>query len=130
MIRGDQMLPQIIAADSTFRLTLADFRKGWNGEQPVLVELGQIARHLIGQIDRGETERFPAIFSVVEQWIEKGDPYVVNAAIVGLLETIQNICSHGPDPADRFLPWLGPKSLLAWQDLNSFWHGQPHAPRK
>lgn len=122
------MLPLVVEADPDFQVTLSDFRKRANGAQPTYVELGALARHLLGQLDQGETDRFPAVFGVVEQWIDKGDPYVVNAAVVGLLETIQNICSHGPDSADRFLPWLGPKSRAAWEDLNSFWHGHPHSP--
>lgn len=126
------MLPRVVEADPSFEQTWRDFQHHWRKETqlPLYLVLGDLADHLIRQLDRGETERFPAIFGVVEQWIEKGDPYVVNAAIVGLLETIQNICSHGPDSADRFLPWLGPKSLAGWEDLNSFWHGHPQTPRK
>lgn len=130
MIARDEMLPLVVAADLTFAPAWQRFLDEWGKETelPLYLALGDLADHLILQLDRGDTDRFPAVFDVVERWIVDGDAYVVNAAVVGLLETIQNICSHGTKSADRFLPWLEPKSKAAWEDLNSFWHGHPHSP--
>ena len=124
------MVQQAVESDPSFRPAWEAFLEEWQGERelPLYLALADLARHLVDQLDCGETDRFPAVLGVAEQWIARGDDYVVNAAIVGLLEGIQNICSHGPKSADRFLPWLGPKSVAAWEDLNSFWHGHPNSP--
>jgi hypothetical protein len=45
-----------------------------------------------------------------------------NLAVVGFLEDLQNGNLHpeGSRPQD-FRPYLGPKSLEAWEGLNGFW---------
>jgi len=43
---------------------------------------------------------------------------VQNLIWVGLLEDIQNIASHRSFTPDVFRAWLGPQSLIAWDDVN------------
>jgi hypothetical protein len=81
------------------------------------IVMGDLARHIIEQLRNDETSEFPAVFSVVESWIENGEDYVANAAIVGLLEGLQNV---GSDDAERLFGWLGPCAKKAWCDLDEF----------
>jgi len=43
---------------------------------------------------------------------------VQNLIWVGLLEDIQNIASHRSFTPDVFRAWLGPQSLIAWDEVN------------
>jgi hypothetical protein len=88
---------------------------------PLYLALSKLARHLIGMLAAGETQSFPAIFAVVERWHMEGDPYVKNAATVGLLEDIQNSGLHETTMPEQFRPWLGAVSTKWWDKLYDFW---------
>jgi hypothetical protein len=90
---------------------------------PLYLALAEFARHLIGMLERSETATFPAIFLAVERLQVEGEHYVREAAIVGLLEDLQNLNlhEHGTEP-EQFRPFLGPESAVAWDELYRFWH--------
>ena len=43
-----------------------------------------------------------------------------NLITVGLLEDIQNVSSHRDFGAAPFLRWLGPRSLVVWNEINAY----------
>ena len=88
---------------------------------PLYTILGDFARHLIGLLERGETERFPLIFIEVERLLHVGDDYTQGAVVVGLLEDLQNHNLYETGNPEQFRPYLGPKSAQAWDELNQFW---------
>jgi hypothetical protein len=93
------------------------------GRDCLNLALGDLAHHLVEQLDAGKTNRFEAVFDVVERWHCEGDHYVKEAATIGLLEGIQNNSEHwGIDPS-RFECWLKPESKRWWDKLNRFWNG-------
>ena len=94
---------------------------GGDGSLPLYLALADLARHLVQKLETGDTQAFAAVFAVVEQWIECGDPYVSEAAIVGLLEDLQNgNFRTRTQPAD-FEAWLGPRSRRWWAEVGDFW---------
>jgi hypothetical protein len=61
---------------------------------------------------------------VIERLHVEGDPYVREAATIGLLEGIQNVWgNNGVDP-ELFFPFLLPESVRWWKSLNKFWNGE------
>jgi hypothetical protein len=83
--------------------------------------LADLAHHLIGQLEAGATNRFEAVFDVVERWHVEGDDYVREAATVGLLEDLQNASLHTATSPDDFVPWLRPETRRWWQKVDAFW---------
>ena len=124
------MLPLLLDAcpsfDEPWRACLEEW--GDRCDLPVYIALSELARHLIGMLDRGETEAFSRVFDVVERWHVEGDAYVRCAATVGLLEDLQNGNLHTARTApEQFLPYLGPESRKWWHRVERFWSGDPSA---
>jgi len=60
--------------------------------------LSDFAKHLSGLLTEGNDQVLTRVFNVVERFIVEGDAYVSEAAIVGLIEDLQNTnLTHGHD---------------------------------
>lgn len=117
------MFEPLLQACPLFRVEWDSFRHEWNGEEnpPLYLLIFQLAEHLITKLGVGDTDRFNDVFNVVERWIVEGDDYVRNAAIVGLIEDLQNLDLHRVTRPEDFLPWLGPQSASWWKKVDAFW---------
>ncbi len=56
--------------------------------------------------------------------LHEGDDEVRDLVSIGLLEDLQTIASWRPFGMDVFLPWLGPTSLHAWNEILTMWKGK------
>ena len=123
VITREQMLPSLVEVDPAFKPAWLKFKAEWADEPelPLYLVLTTLARHLIAQLERGETARFTAVFDLVERWNVKGDSDVQGAATIGLLEELQNGNLHKATNPSDFKPWLRPKSRLLWDEFNLFW---------
>ena len=122
------MLEPLLRVDPSFcekwEIFGNDFRS--YDEPPLYLVLSELARHLIQDLELGNTDRFAAVFDVVERWHVNGDPYVKQAATVGLLEDLQNGHLHRKTLPAEFLPWLKPETLRWWTKVQEFWaKGKP-----
>jgi hypothetical protein len=126
-ITRGQMFSGLLGADPSFGPAWKTFVEEWEGEPdpPLYLALADLARHLIAHLQRGETDRFDAVFDEVERWHLSGDDYVRKAATVGLLESLQNSNLHARTRPSDFEPWLRPESRRWWVKLQSFWAGGP-----
>lgn len=117
------MFEPLLQADPSFREKWETFHEEYRSddELPLYLALSELARHLIQNLETGNTHRFNAVFDVVERWHIKGDPYVKQAATVGLLEDLQNGYLHRKTRSDDFLPWLQPETLGWWTKVHEFW---------
>ena len=125
MIAKDEMMGLLLASCPSFDPAWRNFLDDWQDDPvdlPLYVALGDLARHLIGLVERGEIAELPAVFQVVERWHLEGDEYVRTAATVGLLEDLQNYNLHteATDPA-QFRAMLGPESSRCWDELAASW---------
>ena len=114
----------MLSACPSFQAQWKSFNDEWKDEPgglPLYLALADLARHLIGMLERGETASFPGIFEVVEQWHLQGDGYVREAATVGLLEDLQNMGLHESTTPELFRPFLGTVSTQWWDKLYGFW---------
>jgi hypothetical protein len=127
MIGKNDMFDPMLAACPTFVPAWRAFLNDWEHSKEGLryyLALDDLARHLVEQLHAGATKHFEAVFDVVERWHCEGDPYVKEAAPIGLLEGIQNISlNSGIDPR-RFEFWLKPESKRWWDKLIRFWNGK------
>ena len=123
-IPRERMFEPLLVADPSFQPAWDRFLEQWRDEEvelPLYLALCDLARHLIGKLAAGDTQAFPAVFDVVERWHIEGDPYVQEAATIGLLEDLQNEGLHqttGPADFDR---WLRPVSRKFWDKVEQFW---------
>ncbi|UFX41665.1 hypothetical protein HAP47_0020320 [Bradyrhizobium sp. 41S5] len=88
--------------------------KDSNEELPYYLALGDLAHHLVEQLEAGATQNFDAVFDVVERWHCHGDAYVREAATIGLLEGIENVSLRRSINPRRFEFWLKPESKRWW----------------
>lgn len=117
------MMPLMLQACPSFEGKWHEFLEYWKEEPepPLYLALSDLARHLISMLARRDVSSFPRVFDVVERWHVEGDPYVKEAAIVGLLEDLQNTNLHDGTAPEQFRPYLLPVSAKWWEKLYGFW---------
>jgi hypothetical protein len=133
LITKDHMFGSLLEACPSFEPVWREFAQEAErrpDEEPLYyILLGDLARHLVQRLKVGVVDEFPGVFQVVEDWHVLGDPYVQEAATIGLLEGIQHSATHeGIDP-QAFAPWLLPQSRNWWSKLNRFCDGDAQALR-
>jgi hypothetical protein len=123
MIGKQQVMPLLLEACPSFLPKWNDYLAssyGPDDEQLLYIDLGEFARHLVDLLYSRCTEEFQSVFQVIERLHVEGDPYVKEAATIGLLEGIQNIAAQ----PEAFIPYLGPETHKWWLELNDFWEGK------
>jgi hypothetical protein len=123
MIAKHEVLPLLLESCPSFAPKWQEFLEEWNEQTSDLqyLALAEYARHLIEMLERDETTDFPAVFAAVERLHVEGDPWVKEAATVGLLESLQNTNLHSTTKPEQFRPFLGPESSRWWDKLYDFW---------
>jgi hypothetical protein len=122
MIARDKMFEDVLKACPSFVPTWQAFCQEWEdeGELPIYLALSDLAQHLIGMLVNGEDSGLKAVFEIVEQWHLDGDPYVREAATIGLLEDLQNKGYHKTTTPDEFVRFLLPESKFWWAKVVAF----------
>lgn len=122
------MIPTLLTVCPSFQKEWDAFVAEWAEEPytkkeglPLYLALGDLARHLIVLLEAGDDATLWNVFQVVEAWHVDGDPYVQEAATIGLLENLQNLNIHRTTKPAQFEQYLGPKSLEGWKALHVFW---------
>lgn len=109
----------IIATVPDFQPRYQEFLANWQGEDtPWYLAMGDLAHYIVESYEQGNTAQLQKLFSTVEGVLQNGDAEIQNLIWVGLLEDIQNISSHRSFGQDVFRVYLGPRSLIAWDEVN------------
>jgi hypothetical protein len=82
------------------------------------------AHHLVDSVRAGHVDELPPAFDVIERLVTEGNEKVRELTTIGLLEDLQNIASWEPSGNRIFRPYLGPASLLAWEEIQEMWRGK------
>lgn len=128
-IERREMMNPMLDASPSFRPIWDEFVAEWvpsleedgQNDLPEYLALSELANHLIKRLEAGETQEFPAVFAVVENWINNGDAYVSEAAVVGLLEDLSSEVRYKTAKPVAFVPWMGPQSRKWWAEVIDFW---------
>ena len=118
------MMQPMLEVSPSFEPVWQAFVAEWKADPeglPHYLVLSDLARHIAALLDRGADHELRRIFQVVEAWHVHGDPYVKEAATVGLLEDLQNTNVVGNHTPDKCLAYLGPQSLRWWRKVERFW---------
>ncbi|WP_313618380.1 hypothetical protein [Agrobacterium sp.] len=123
VIHHSTMFEPLLLADPTFRERWERLLREHKPEEEALTYLvvGEFACHLIWCLEAGDTSRFTAVFQVLKDWHTQGGQYLKEAAIVGLLEDLQNENLHNTTKPDDFLPWMHPETVTWWHKVRDFW---------
>jgi hypothetical protein len=124
VIERNGVMPLLLAACPSFETPWQAYVSGPVYESDLLyIHLAEFARHLVDLKRREQTAEFPDVFAAVERLHLEGDPYVAEAATIGLLEGIQNIAGNTGVAPESFVRYLEPESSRWWRRLNDFWAG-------
>lgn len=86
--------------------------------------MAELASYVVDSFEAGRTEEIRPAFELTEHLIATGSDEERHAAVVGFLETVQNVASHRKCGSAAFEHLLGPKSLRAWAELTDLWAGK------
>jgi len=124
-VRVDEVVPLLLETCPSAEAAWRDHVQYWKPEtRGYFLDVAVFAQHLVEEFDRGSTNEFPAFFQLLERMIVEGDQEVIDLAVVGLIEGIQNIASHGEFGYRVFEKWLGPKSRQGWVEIEAAWEGK------
>jgi hypothetical protein len=124
VIARDDMMVPILTASPSFDPVWQAFVAEWQDDPkglPYYLALTDLARHIAQLIQRNAEIELQQIFRAVEDWHIDGDPYVKEAATVGLLEDLQNSNVVGKEVPSKVLRYLGPESARWWRKVEDFW---------
>jgi hypothetical protein len=60
----------------------------------------------------------------VEQWLVNGNQNLRDLIAIGFLEGLQNVASWQEFGREVFIPFLGPQSHQAWNEIERTWAGK------
>ncbi len=112
--------------DALLRLAPAarTFDASWDDPDPLdYVDVADLTSHQQGQLARGETDEIAGVFDVAEELVAGDDPTITNFIQVGFFESIQNGSPSHRLAQEAFEPYLGPLSMVLWDELNDMWGG-------
>ena len=89
------------------------------------VRLAAVAHHVVGAAAAGRVDEVRDVLDAAEAVLEDpgADADAVALVRMGLVEPVQNICSHDDVPvdADDLVPMLGPRSREVWEVADRLW---------
>jgi hypothetical protein len=86
--------------------------------------MAELGSHVVDLFEAGRTEEICPGFALAEHLIATGTEAERHSAIVGFLETVQNVASHRKCGTSAFESFLGPLSRNAWAELAEVWKGK------
>jgi hypothetical protein len=116
-----RILNEITAAYPSFAITLSSLPMDEMTDTRLMTEL---ASHTVDLFEAEKANDVRPAFEFAEQLIATGSDDERQAAVLGFLETIQNVASHRKYGPGAFEQFLGPRSQSAWTELNSAWLGK------
>ena len=87
------------------------------------MDIGEIARFILTKFKAKQYETLKPLFDKVETLLIDCDSDTENLIVIGLFESLQNICGTETDYHFVFNPWLRPISKEKWDDLIDRWEG-------
>jgi hypothetical protein len=86
--------------------------------------MAELASHTVDLFESGRPADVRPAFALVEHLVGTGNDQDRDAAVLGFLETVQNVGSHRECGSAAFEQFLGPRSQSAWAELIKVWRGK------
>jgi hypothetical protein len=127
-LQTDRVLNELVSVDkelnNNFKSYLHNEYKADKSKRLDYIDIGQIASFLVDKLKSQQTGFFQSFFDKVEIILESCDAAIENLIVVGLFESIQNICGTEIDYHYVFNSWLKKLSKTKWDDLIDSWEGK------
>ena len=125
MIQQDEIVPRLLEACPSARSAWDEHLASWGEkERGIYNDTAIFAHHMNAALKAGDAREFEAFFGALEDFLAAGDTNTKTVAIIGVIETLQNVASHEPPGYQAFERWLGPLSRQAWSDVERMWSGK------
>lgn len=125
MIQRDEIIPRLLEACPSARRAWDEHLAWWGGkERGIYNDTAIFAHHMNAALKAGDTREFEAFFRALEEFLAAGDTDTKTVAVIGVIETLQNVASHEPPGYQPFERLLGPLSRQAWADVERMWSGK------
>ena len=124
MIQRGHIVPRLLHACPSARTAWDEHIARWGGqERGIYNDTAIFVHHVNAALQAGVSREFTAFFGALEDFLADGDSDT-KVAVIGIIETLQNVASHEPPGYQTFERWLGPLSRQAWVDVERMWSGK------
>lgn len=124
-------MPRLVEEFPEFRPRWEKHLEGWGGEPAGHFNDITVFAHfaLEDLYKNGKTDELKRAFDLMEYWLTKGSSGLQQLIQIGFFEDFQNFALGQKHTLDEFLPFLGPKSREAWDEVVRIWTGKGWNPR-
>jgi hypothetical protein len=121
-----QVMPRLITDFPDFRPRWERHLALWKGEPAGSYnDIVQFAHFVVEDLyPNGRTADLQHAFDLVEHWLVNGNHNLRELMAIGFLEDVQNIASWQEFGKKAFIPFLGPESRKAWNEIEKMWGGK------
>lgn len=127
-LQRDKVLTELAGVDKELKIAFKNYLhseyKGDKTKQLDYIDIGVFASFIVDKLQAGQTEIFQLFFDKVETILDSCDANVNDLIVVGLFESIQNICGTKTDYHYVFNDWLAQLSKTKWDQLIDTWEGK------
>ena len=118
-------MPRLVAEFPDFRPRWEKHLEFWEGEPAGNYnDITQFVYFVVIDLyPSGKTQELQHAFDLMEYWLKNGSESLKELVVIGFLEDLQNLASRQGFAKEAFVPFLGPKSREAWDELERLWGG-------
>ena len=118
-------MPRLVAEFPGFQSRWEEHLELWKG-QPAgnYIDISQFVSFVVEDLyAMGKTEEVQRAFNLMEYWLNNSSASVQELIVIGFFESLQSLASEQAFGEEAFVPLLGPKSRVAWDELER-WSGK------
>jgi hypothetical protein len=121
-----EVMPRLIADFPDFRSRWERHLELWKGKPAGSYnDIVQFAHFVAEDLyPKGKTADLQHVFDLVEHWLVNGNQNLRDLIANGFLEDLQNVASWREFGKEVLIPFLGPESRKAWNEIEKIWVGK------
>jgi len=116
------IIPMLLQACPGFRPQWDAYIAGREIPLLVYIDIGEFVSYLVDSYKNGELDAIRPAFEILERLLLEGDSETQECAVIGFIEDLQNAALRELFGSEAFVPFLHPRSLVAWNQVNEFWN--------
>ena len=118
-----EVMPRLVADFPRFRPRWERHLELWKGEPAGgYNDIVQFAHFVVEDLyPNGNSEDLQRAFDLMERWLVNGNQNLRELIAIGFLEDVQNVASWQAFGKEVFIPFLGPQSRQAWNEIERIW---------
>jgi hypothetical protein len=120
------VMPRLVAEFPGFRPQWEKHIESWEGKPAEYYnDITEFVHFVVRDLyPSGKIEEVQHAFDLMEYLLKNGNHGVRELVQIGFLEDLQNLASGQAFGKEAFVPFLGPKSREAWDELEKFSAGE------